>query len=835
MNTSNASPVNSTILKSFSENLDMCLSAAKKKHHRRLLVLSGNDFKRIIAYLRETLKVFARKNPSALGIFVLAREDVEKRGKMIKDIIKECNDETRATLSLKVYDFYSSQKLMGRTFDFLILDLSNNLHPDDLGRLVETVRGGGLIVFITPNLSEWANKTLGLHKVIVSPPFTLQDVKHRYLLRFIKKLFEHEGITIFDTDNESFLKEEKTHDEIEFVYEKPEPPKNHILPIDIYNLAITRDQVIAINKCEYILSDKSDKKRIVIITADRGRGKSVLLGLALAGILYVLHSEIERRISLIVTSPEPSNVQPLFEFYVKALEYLSIPNIKIEKNNDGELIFVDSSYGFLKYVSPLYASLQSNVDVIVVDEAAGIPVYILYSILKKHRRIIYSSTIHGYEGAGRGFSIRFMKKLETIKDVEFITYTLEEPIRYASEDPIEAWLFDTLFLDAEPTSLDEKDMEAISKLQTYLEEKDLDSWFTGKNENEAKNFIGIYVYAHYRNRPRDVLILADAPHHRAFALHLSTGKIVVAIQVAIEGSLPDDIINAIYKERKDFHGQIIPHAMIIHQRCPKFGYLKGLRIVRIATHPEVMRRGLGSQALKELIRIARERGYHYIGAVFGANEELLRFWMKNGFIPVHISPDRNPISGEYSVVVIKPLTKRASKFVIDANNELRIKMMGWLYEQLRDMSPSIAAMLLYPWDNSKRFPIQPPKLSIIQWERLHGYALELMTYEATSDALRELFKMYFLDNSPEKPKLNIKQKALAISKLFQARDWRYVSDILNTSVKWCLIELMHITRSLLKFYTTVEVWEKIGVRYKRAKPASITEKGKEEEKRDEKN
>ena len=461
---------------------------------------------------------------------------------------------------------------------------------------------------------------------------------------------------------------------------------------------------------------------------------------------------------------------------------------------------------------------------LIVDEAAGIPVYILNKLLERYNETIFSSTVHGYEGAGRGFSIRFLKGLEKKKGLIFSTYTLKAPIRYAKEDPIEKWLFDTLFLDAEPPQLDENDLTDISKMNVTLREMNLDSWFTGKNEKEAKSFIGIYVYAHYRNRPRDVIILADAPHHKAFGLVLGTGKVVTAIQVASEGNLSTEEINGIYKERRDFHGHIIPHIMIIHQRMPKFGLIKGLRIVRIATHPEVMNKGLGSQALTELSRYAHAQDYQYIGAVFGANEELLKFWLKNGFIPVHISPDRNPVSGEHSVVVVKGLTKKVQALILKANNELRIRILGWLPEQLSDMDPETVSLLLEPWDTTKRFPIDPPKLTFVQWEKLHGYAIELMTYEATVDALRQLVVKYFLDGSVNKPKLNKKQKSLLITKLLQIKGWGQVSNEIDASVKWCFVELLHIVRSLLKFYTTEEIWKRIGVHYDKAKPSVLNER-----------
>ena len=140
------------------------------------------------------------------------------------------------------------------------------------------------------------------------------------------------------------------------------------------------------------------------------------------------------------------------------------------------------------------------------------------------------------------------------------------------------------------------------------------------------------------------------------------------------------------------------------------------------------------------------------------------------------------------------------------------------------MDPNTVALLLEPWDSTKRFPIRPPEMTYVQWEKLHGYAIELMTYEATADALRRLIVRYFLDGNVNKPKLNKKQKSLLITKLLQVKGWGQVSNEIDASVKWCFVEMVHIVRSLLKFYTTEDVWKNIGVHYDKAKPTTLEER-----------
>jgi tRNA(Met) cytidine acetyltransferase len=54
----------------------------------------------------------------------------------------------------------------------------------------------------------------------------------------------------------------------------------------------------------------------------------------------------------------------------------------------------------------------------------------------------------------------------------------------------------------------------------------------------------------------------------------------------------------------------------------EFSRLRGLRVVRIATHPELMRKGFGSLALTKLCEEAVEKGYDWVGASFEANASL---------------------------------------------------------------------------------------------------------------------------------------------------------------------------------------------------------------------
>ena len=150
-------------------------------------------------------------------------------------------------------------------------------------------------------------------------------------------------------------------------------------------------------------------------------------------------------------------------------------------------------------------------------------------------------------------------------------------------------------------------------------------------------------------------------------------------------------------------------------------------------------KGLGSLVLRELEQKAVDRGMDWIGAGFGASPRLLNFWLKNGFIPIHISPSRNPTSGEFSVFVLKPLNERTKKMVEGMSFEFKNRLLGSLHDVYFSLSPSVARLLLTPSSFKTKL-----RLSMSQRRRLKGYLQGTHTYEMTADAIRTLLQHYFI-------------------------------------------------------------------------------------------
>jgi len=659
-------------------------------------------------------------------------------------------------------DFDRSEEAMGGSWDLLLTDFSVQMRANDVGRLVETVRGGGLVVMAIPPVEEWLRTLTDFQRRLASPPYRESDVRNEFKRRFLETVRRAEGARFVDLSSGSV--EGRPRGAVRRELERPESED------PVLALALTPEQVEVVKAIDRL--SRVSGRAALLVVANRGRGKSAALGL---GIAHLMARRGVRGVA--VTAPTLPTVQTLFKFVSRGLEALGIRGREVVR--DGEVVAVTARGRSAFYLTPL-SLVDSNVRVKVVDEAAGIPTHLLFRVLGSSRLAIFSSTIHGYEGAGRGFSQRFMSRLESLQGVAVERVEMRTPIRYPEGDPVERWLYDFLLLDAEPGDPPE---DASPEAGRYVR-VDLPS----ADEGFLRKFYGIYVLAHYRNRPNDLATLLDAPHHSARAL-LIDGEPVVSIQICEEGRLSRRYVEGILRRTENPPGHMIPSRLLAHYGHKGFPKLWGWRVVRIATHPALQGRGLGTRALRSLISEAEEAGVDWVGAGFGVSEELLRFWVRAGFVPVHISPQRNPVSGEYSVFVVLPISRQARDMVREILGEFKRRLLNSLHDVYFDLSPWVARMLLSPsWGGAR------PRLRFSQKLRLRDYLAGYNTYEMASDAVWEIVRSYFLSPPKVRP-LSAEEEAALLARVLQGRGWGMVAGLLRVKK---VVEVVDIVRRAVK-------------------------------------
>ena len=745
------------------------------KNYRVLVVLTSSDpLSSALAVAYFIHKYFNYKNvaerfkrPRILYIYRREFEDSILRNGIFRKIL-----EKRSKRILIVSDtFKNTDKHMGRTYQALITDLSYGFRPNDLGRLVGIVEGGGLIILITPPLNKWPDYRNVFTETLTVPRYN--KPRNVFIRWFINTLLTSEGVFIYDLDENEIMK--FSPPEVgEAEKEEITIPEKKIFSDEVYKLSLTQDQVNVIYSIENLVP-KPKKNKIIVVTADRGRGKSGAVGIAIPALIKEL-LKVKNKVRVGVTAISPTNIETLMNLAQKALDKIGLKYRVIERR--GRVIELRGDNFSIEYWAPAIIP-RLDLDIVVVDEAAGLPVSILYKIWKGFNRVIMATTIHGYEGAGRGFSIRFLKKVRNDPDTELIYLEMKRPIRYSSNDPVEKWIFKALLLDAEPEPLTDEDYKLIKKQEFIYLKIDPEELFREENIVKLKSIFGIYVEAHYRNKPDDLGMIADAPHHRVRALALTNGKIIASAQLAEEGDLTEDLMNRILEEGS-VHGNIIPDRIIKYYRDKQFGKSLGYRIVRIAVHPEAQGMGIGSYFLKKIEEEAKESKLDWVGSGFGATEELLNFWMKNGYLPVHISPSRNPVSGEYSVIVLKGLREDIHASIVYFNRKFRERLVNSLYDTYRDLESDVAYKLLQDLscvETRDRFSYSL-NLDTIDRDRLNLYLRRYMTYEVVNDIILTIVKTYILYHICLS-RLEKKHYLLLISKVLQGRTWESVAQELS--------------------------------------------------------
>ncbi|MCB9689718.1 MAG: tRNA(Met) cytidine acetyltransferase [Alphaproteobacteria bacterium] len=310
------------------------------------------------------------------------------------------------------------------------------------------------------------------------------------------------------------------------------------------------------------------RRRPVVLLADRGRGKSTLLGLLGA----------EAPLPVRVTAPEPASAASL----LRAIG--EVPATFVPPDAVEEALGDDAWW--------------------LVDEAAALPPALVLRIAERARRAILATTVHGYEGTGRHFELHVLPRLRRPTVLRLGT-----PARYPADDPVERWLHDLFLLDAEP---DEGGGGLVAIREARLDD-----------ERELRAVFGLLVRAHYRTRPSDLVRLVDGDQRTLVAT--SGDAVIGAIVVADEGGWDADRAERVARGEERPRGELIPEVLSAHLAHPELAALRARRVVRVAVREDRRREGVGRALLAEV-----ERGAELCGASFAADPDVLRFWTGAG-------------------------------------------------------------------------------------------------------------------------------------------------------------------------------------------------------------
>uniref|UniRef100_A0A673MAD2 RNA cytidine acetyltransferase n=1 Tax=Sinocyclocheilus rhinocerous TaxID=307959 RepID=A0A673MAD2_9TELE len=362
----------------------------------------------------------------------------------------------------------------------------------------------------------------------------------------------------------------------------------------------TMDQAKAVLKFIEAISEKT-LRSTVALTAARGRGKSAALGLAVAGAVAFGYEHLDYEI-----------IQSLNPEFNKAVVRVNI--FKEHRQT-------------IQYIHPADAVKLGQAELLVIDEAAAIPLPLVKKLLGPYL-VFMASTINGYEGTGRSLSLKLIQQLRqqsadsqqnllaenrntstarlaaarTLHEV-----TLHESIRYGQGDPVEKWLNDLLCLDCLSVPRIISGCPLPQTCDLYYVNRDTLFCYHKASEAFLQRLMALYVASHYKNSPNDLQMLSDAPAHHLFCLlppvpptQNSLPEVLAVVQVCLEGEISrQSVLNSLSRGKKA-SGDLIPWTISEQFQDPEFGGLSGGRIVRIAVNPDYQGMGYGSRALQLL-------------------------------------------------------------------------------------------------------------------------------------------------------------------------------------------------------------------------------------------
>ena len=630
-----------------------------------------------------------------------------------------------ATSNVKLVTAQSAHTLLGGEWHGVVYDARAGFDANAFGAVAGSVGAGGLLLLLTPSLAEWPDYPDPQRSRITFFPYDEEAVARRFLSR-LARLLQH--------SSQCLLIEQ--HQPLPALPQYSLPPSS----TEDFDECATADQLTAVETLCKVA--QGHRRRPLVLVSDRGRGKSAALGLAAARLLR------QGLRSIVVTAPRLAAVASLFQHAQSRLPGAEVGRGVIKTANGAVVRFMPPDQ-LLHAPAPC--------ELLLVDEAAAIPTALLERMLRHHSRIAFATTVHGYEGTGRGFDLRFRKVLDE-QTPEWRRLQMQQPIRWADGDPLEHLVFRALLLDAEPAA--DKEVEDLPLDACTVEWLERDA--LAEDEGLLSQLFGLLVLAHYRTAPSDLRNLLDGPNLEIVVLRHQQQVLACAL-VANEGGLDEELSQQVYLGRRRLRGNLLPQSLSVHAGIASAATLQAARVMRIAVHPAIQRKGLGSKLVDAVMARAKEQGMDYMGASFGASPELLDFWSRQGCLPVRIGLKREASSGTHAAMVMRPTSPAGEKLFAEARQRLSTQLPLLLSEPLCELEAELVERLLQAQGGGAL-----PDESL--WSDITSFALGNRDYGNSMSALHAL-TIVALSDSNVAEVLSPAQRSLIIDKVLQRRPW----------------------------------------------------------------
>jgi tRNA(Met) cytidine acetyltransferase len=590
-----------------------------------------------------------------------------------------------------------ADRCLGSESALVVVDLFDGLNPDVVCIASGLVQSGGILLLLAPTIDDWdlnRDRYAQWQQDSVSP-------RPDFIEYFFSAIEQSPLTGVVITPDFSLA-------------DSPLPllPSSKILQPTLISDGQTREQTQTLSDIEAWIHDR--KRGAVLISADRGRGKSTCLGLLLqklqlSGINQVLVTAASKQIADRILQHAATA-----EFLAPDKLLLTLPKAEI----------------------------------IVIDEAAMIPQSLLRQICRHYPLVIMATTTGGYEGTGQGFMLRFVNSLS---QAELLHLELIKPVRWCDGDDLEAWINRTLMPGVvEPVS---REMKKPCELE----------WLDPDDSGQSQLLQQVYALlcsAHYRTRPSDLRMIMENPDLRIVIARYD-GELIAAALLNLEGGFEKELCREIFMGRRRPRGHLLAQMLTAQAGIENFAGFRGLRVLRIAVVDACRRQGVGSQLIAAAFDLAQQKELDYLGASFALDPSNLGFWQQTGFSPAHVSFASGKSTGDNSLAVLKPVSNGLTGIVQTLQQRIDQQLATWLTQFLKTIDVADVTALL-------RFSNYRSEMNALEFGEVKAFARGNKGFELCFTSLQKFVMSRIAEDDFE-------PQAILVEKAVLNRDWSQLS------------------------------------------------------------
>lgn len=593
------------------------------------------------------------------------------------------------------------RQILGQEFSLIIYDVSSGVRANPWYAVIGTLQLGGTMLLLTPSL-ELAYLPSALPMSYIDSVEEVSSVLEYGYPSHFNRLFADLFSQFFPHQIMTNTQQLQTHLDkwldIQIQRLSNNLPESVVQQLDV---AISEQAKVGTRLIKQLMSDVISfssneairhKSNIHVLQADRGRGKSDLLG-QMPMLLLSNSAESE------VTSPTSSSSSSSSKVIFNRVIYITQSNEASHTIRNGLYRFHDHLTGHenrtenigpiqVRFCSPddpqlfsEFAVQDTSTTLLLIDEAASLPVYWLQQAVAHYSSIVFATTTHGYENNGMGFSLTFLPSLP-----HYTTHQLTHPIRFVAPCPVEKFAQTLLSpINTNTYSLTFTDGLHMLTHQQLMSSAEL-----------RRAVMECLMEAHYQTAPDDLQRLLDAPDMQC-GVYIRDQELIGCIWIVQEGQINDEQLQQrIAQGTRRVNGHLSLQQLAYTYGVTSILNKKVWRINRIAVLPQYQHSGDGTQILAALLKQAKLANIHMITSAFGASERLLRFWQKNDYKIVKLGQQINSVTGLVNAIVILPIAPHIPSDLVSHIQKWHTSAQDWhaLLNQA-NQSPVIANTGIY--------------------------------------------------------------------------------------------------------------------------------------------